>query len=76
MRPGGGALDNDATLNIANSAFTNNTAGTNGGRAVVNFGTTTVKRSTFSGNTSPLGPTSPTPPATRSPWAWTSSPAG
>ena len=53
--PGGGALDNDATLNIANSTFTNNTAGTNGGGAVVNFGTTTVKQSTFAGNTSPFG---------------------
>jgi Bacterial Ig domain len=53
--PGGGALDNDATLNIANSTFTNNTAGTNGGGAVVNFGTTTVNQSTFSGNTSPFG---------------------
>jgi hypothetical protein len=53
--PGGGALDNDATLNITNSTFTNNTAGTNGGGAVVNFGTTTVNQSTFSGNTSPFG---------------------
>ena len=53
--PGGGALDNDATLNITNSTFTNNTAGTNGGGAVVNFGTTTVNQSTFSGNTAPFG---------------------
>ena len=53
--PGGGALDNDATLNITNSTFYNNTAGTNGGGAVVNFGTTTLTQSTFSGNTSPYG---------------------
>jgi hypothetical protein len=51
----GGALDNDATLNISNSTFTNNTGGTNGGGAIVNFGTATVKQSTFSGNTSPYG---------------------
>src|SRR6202035_5389800 len=53
--PGGGAIDNDTTLNITNSTFTNNTGGTNGGGAVVNFGTTTLTQSTFSGNTSPFG---------------------
>src|ERR1019366_7632527 len=51
--PGGGAIDNDTTLNITNSTFYNNTGGTNGGGAVENFGTTTLKQSTFSGNTSP-----------------------
>jgi chitodextrinase len=53
--PGGGAIDNDTTLNIANSTFYNNTGGTNGGGAIVNFGTTTLNQSTFSGNTSPYG---------------------
>ena len=53
--PGGGAIDNDTTLNITNSTFYNNTGGTNGGGAVENFGTTTLKQSTFSGNTSPYG---------------------
>ena len=52
---GGGAIDNDATLNISDSTFTGNTGGTNGGGAVVNFGTTTVTQSTFSGNSSQYG---------------------
>jgi chitodextrinase len=53
--PGGGAIDNDTTLNIGNSTFFNNTGGSNGGGAVENFGTTTITQSTLSGNTSPYG---------------------
>ena len=53
--PGGGAIDNDTTLNISNSTFTGNKGGTNGGGGVENFGTTTITQSTFSGNSSPYG---------------------
>ncbi len=53
--PGGGAIDNDTTLNIADSTFYNNTGGSNGGGAVENFGTTTIKQLTLAGNTSPYG---------------------
>ncbi len=51
--PGGGAIDNDTTLNISDSTFTSNTAGTNGGGALDNFGPTTITQSTFSGNSAP-----------------------
>jgi chitodextrinase len=53
--PGGGAIDNDTTLNISDSTFVGNTAGTNGGGAVENFGPTTMTQSTLSGNSSPYG---------------------
>jgi hypothetical protein len=53
--PGGGALDNDATMNVADSTFYNNTAGNNGGGAIVNFGAATISQSTLSGNTAPFG---------------------
>lgn len=53
--PGGGAIDNDTILNIINSTFENNTAGTNGGGAMDNFGTTTISQSTMSGNGAPYG---------------------
>ncbi len=53
--PGGGALDNDATLNVTDSTFYNNTAGNNGGGAIVNFGATTISQLTLSGNTAPFG---------------------
>jgi chitodextrinase len=53
--PGGGAIDNDAALNVSASTFFNNTGGSNGGGAIENFGTTTLTQSTFSGNTSPFG---------------------
>jgi chitodextrinase len=53
--PGGGAIDNDTTLNISNSTFTGNTGGSNGGGAIINFGPTTVTRTTISGNSSTFG---------------------
>jgi chitodextrinase len=53
--PGGGAIDNDTTLNITSSTFFNNTGGANGGGGVENFGTTTIRQSTLAGNTSPYG---------------------
>ncbi len=52
--PGGGAIDNDTTLNISDSTFTGNTAGTNGGGAIDNFGATQITQSTFSGNSAPF----------------------
>src|SRR4029077_9972451 len=53
--PGGGAIDNDTTLNISDSTFTGNTGGTNGGGAIINFGSTTMTQTTVSGNSSPFG---------------------
>lgn len=55
--PGGGAIDNDATLSIDDSTFNGNTAGNNGGGAIVNFGTTSVDQSTFYGNSATYGST-------------------
>lgn len=51
--PGGGAIDNDTALNISDSTFTDNTAGTSGGGAIDNFGNTSITQSTFAGNISP-----------------------
>ena len=45
--PGGGAIDNDTVLNIADSTFFDNKGGSNGGGAIENFGTTTLTQSTF-----------------------------
>jgi len=53
--PGGGAIDNDATVHVSNSTFTGNTAGANGGGAIGNFGTVTITQSTLSGNSSAFG---------------------
>ncbi len=53
--PGGGAIDNDTDVNVSNSTFTGNTAGSNGGGAIGNFGTATITQSTFSGNSSAFG---------------------
>jgi chitodextrinase len=53
--PGGGAIDNDAVVNVSDSTFYRNTGGSNGGGGVENFGTVAITQSTFSGNTSPYG---------------------
>gem|GEM_PF-918063 len=52
----GGAVYNNATLNVDKCTFTNNTAGSNGyGGAIANLGTATITNSTFSGNTATGG---------------------
>lgn len=53
--PGGGAIDNDATVKVSDSTFTGNTGGVNGGGAIQNFGTMTITQSTISGNTDQYG---------------------
>jgi hypothetical protein len=53
--PGGGAVDNDATLSISDSTFFDNSAGTNGGGAIVNFGPATLTQTTLSANSAPYG---------------------
>ena len=53
--PGGGAIDNDAEVNITDSTFVGNTAGANGGGALQNFGAMTVTYSTVANNTSQFG---------------------
>lgn len=49
---GGGAIDNDAIVDIRNSTFFHNSGGTNGGGAIQNFGTASITSSTLAGNTS------------------------
>jgi hypothetical protein len=56
LQPGGGVYNNDATLTVENSSFSNNFAGGFGG-GIDNYGggTLTVENSTFSGNTAAGG---------------------
>ena len=51
----GGAIDNldDSTLILTNSTLTGNTASYSDGGGISNFGSTTVKNCTFSGNSAP-----------------------
>lgn len=54
---GGGIFNNDGTLNVTNSTFSNNSAPTGYGAGIYNnyYATLTVTNSTFSGNTGYVG---------------------
>jgi hypothetical protein len=53
--PGGGAIDNDATMTVRNSTFYNNKGGSTGGGGIVNFGSMTLTQSTLFANSAPYG---------------------